>query len=399
MLSPPGGERPLAANRATARLPLWCAALALTFFTSHGAIADSPPLRLQALAFHDLLGWRDDAIAQALPALRASCAVLDSKPDGAPVGRNGVGGTAGDWRAVCHLLATTQPSDKTVRQALQDALVPFAVADADGPDGLFTGYYEPELHGSRKRTAAYAVPLYRQPPDLVSVNVGGTTQIGRRVNGQLQPYYSRQAIEAGALAGRGLELLWLADPIDAFFLQAQGSGRVRLAEGGSLRVGYAASNGLPPTMIGRILVERGELTKEAATMQTVRQWLRDHPAEAPTLMQKNARYIFFRKLRGDGPIGALGIALTPGRSLAVDTDLLPLGAPLWLDTTYPVGTPEAGQPLRRLMVAQDSGSAIKGAVRGDLYWGSGDGALLYAGPMKQRGRYYLLLPKALAARM
>jgi membrane-bound lytic murein transglycosylase A len=152
-------------------------------------------------------------------------------------------------------------------------------------------------------------------------------------------------------------------------------------------------------MIGRILVERGELTKEAATMQTVRQWLRDHPAEAPTLMQKNARYIFFRKLRGDGPIGALGIALTPGRSLAVDTDLLPLGAPLWLDTTYPAGTPEAGQPLRRLVVAQDSGSAIKGAVRGDLYWGSGDGALLYAGPMKQRGRYYLLLPKALAARM
>jgi membrane-bound lytic murein transglycosylase A len=174
---------------------------------------------------------------------------------------------------------------------------------------------------------------------------------------------------------------------------------VRLAEGGSLRVGYAANNGRPPTMIGRILVERGELTKEAATMQTVRQWLREHPDEATALMQRNARYIFFREIPGAGPIGALGVALTPGRSLAVDPSLLPLGAPLWLDTTYPAGTPEAGQPLRRLVVAQDSGSAIKGAVRGDLYWGSGDEALRFAGPMKQPGRYYLLLPKAVAKRM
>jgi membrane-bound lytic murein transglycosylase A len=364
-----------------ARLPLWCATAALTLFASQGAIADSAALRLQPLAFDDLPGWRDDVITQALPALRASCEVLDGKPDGAPVGRDGVGGTAGDWRAVCRLLATVQPSDQAVRQVIQTALLPFAVADADGPDGLFTGYYEPELRGSRKHAAAYAVPLYRPPRDAAS------------------RAFSRAAIDAGALAGQGLELLWLADPIDVFFLQAQGSGRVRLAEGGSLRVGYAASNGLPPTMIGRILVERGELTKEAATMQTVRRWLRDHPAEAPALMQRNARYIFFREIPGDGPIGALGVALTPGRSLAVDTDLLPLGAPLWLDTTYPAGTPEAGRPLRRLVVAQDSGSAIKGAVRGDLYWGSGEGALLYAGPMKQRGRYYLLLPRAVAARM
>jgi membrane-bound lytic murein transglycosylase A len=268
-----------------------------------------------------------------------------------------------------------------MRHAIETLFVPFAVADADGPDGLFTGYYEPELRGSRQRTARYSVPLYRPPSDPASSAL------------------SRAAIDAGALAGQGLELLWLADPIDAFFLQAQGSGRVRLAEGGSLRVGYAASNGLPPTMIGRVLVERGELTKEAATMQTVRQWLRDHPGEATALMQKNARYIFFREIPGDGPIGALGVALTPGRSLAIDPDLLPLGAPLWLDTTYPAGTPEAGRPLRRLVVAQDSGSAIKGAVRGDLYWGSGEAALRYAGPMKQPGRYYLLLPKAVAERM
>jgi membrane-bound lytic murein transglycosylase A len=345
------------------------------------AAAETAGIKLQRIAFHDLPGWRDDAVSQALPALRSSCKILAAKPADAPVGANGTAGTAGEWRTTCKRLMAARSSDAALRRAIETLFVPLAVADADGPDGLFTGYYEPELRGSRQRTAKYSVPLYRPPSDPASAAL------------------ARAAIDAGALAGQGLELLWLADPIDSFFLQAQGSGRVRLAEGGSVRVGYAASNGLPPTMIGRVLVERGELTKEAATMQTVRQWLRDHPTEATALMQKNARYIFFREIPGDGPIGALGVALTPGRSLAVDPDLLPLGAPLWLDTAYPAGTPAAGRPLRRLVVAQDSGSAIKGAVRGDLYWGSGEAALRYAGPMKQPGRYYLLLPKAVADRM
>jgi len=335
---------------------------------------------LQRTAFHDLPGWRDDAVLQALPALRSSCKVLAAKPADAPVGPSGMAGVARDWRAPCRALASSS-SEKALRHIIETWFVPFAVGDAPGSSGLFTGYYEPELRGSRKRTAKYSVPLYRPPPDPASSAL------------------SRAAIDAGALAGRGLELLWLADPIDVFFLHAQGSGRVRLAEGGSLRVGYAASNGLPPTMIGRILVERGELTTETATMQTVRQWLRDHPAEATGLMQRNARYIFFREIPGDGPLGAFGVALTPGRSLAVDADLIPLGAPLWLDTTYPTGTPEAGRPLRRLVVAQDSGGAIKGVVRGDLFWGSGEAALLHAGPMRQQGRYYLLLPKTVADRM
>jgi membrane-bound lytic murein transglycosylase A len=385
-------------RRGWARRALWCATIALGTALATTAAGDAGGVKLRPTAFRDLPGWSEDAVSRALPALRASCKALNGMPADAPVGPNRVAGTAGDWRALCRAWAAAKPSDKALRRVIEASLVPFAVVDADGPDGLFTGYYEPELRGSRKQAAAYTVPLYRRPSDLVSVEAGDETRIGRMVDGRLQPYYTRQAIDAGALAGRRLELLWLADPIDAFFLQAQGSGRVRLAEGGSLRVGYAASNGLPPTMIGRILVERGELTKEAATMQTVRQWLRDHPDEATALMQRNARYIFFRELGGDGPLGALGVALTPGRSLAIDPDLLPLGAPLWLDTTYPAGTPEAGLPLRRLVVAQDSGGAIKGAVRGDLYWGSGDEALRYAGPMKQQGRYYLLLPKAVAKR-
>jgi len=382
-----------------------CAGFALVLFAGNGEAflttvgAETVGAALRQIAFRDLPGWSDDTVLQALPALRASCGVLDSKSADAPVGPDAMAGTAGDWRAACRALAAAGKSEGALRLAIETWLVPFAVAGPDGSDGLFTGYYEPELRGSRKRTAAYMVPLYRQPPDLVTVELEGETRVGRMVDGRLQPYHSRTAIDGGVLAGRGLELLWLADPIDAFFLQAQGSGRVRLAEGGSLRVGYAASNGHPPTIIGRILVERGELTKEAATMQTVRQWLRDHPAEATALMQMNARYIFFRETTGDGPVGSLGVTLTPGRSLAVDPSLLPLGAPLWLDTTYPAGTPEAGLPLRRLVVAQDTGSAIKGAIRGDIYWGSGEAALRYAGPMKQPGRYYLLLPRTVADRM
>ncbi len=381
------------------------AGFALALFAGNaGAIlttagAENVGTALHQIAFRDLPGWSGDTLVQALPALRASCGVLDAKPADAPVGPDAMAGTAGDWRAACRALAAAGASEGALRLALESWLVPFAVAGPDGSDGLFTGYYEPELRGSRKRSAAYTVALYRQPPDLITVEAEDETQVGRMVDGRLRPYHTRRAIDAGALAGQGLELLWLADAIDAFFLQAQGSGHVRLAEGGGVRVGYAASNGHPPTMIGRILVQRGELTKDAATLQTVRQWLRDNPAEATALMQMNARYIFFREIPGDGPVGSLGVALTPGRSLAIDPSLLPLGAPLWLDTTYPAGTPEAGRPLRRLVVAQDTGSAIKGAVRGDLYWGSGEGALRYAGPMKQPGRYYLLLPRTVADRM
>jgi membrane-bound lytic murein transglycosylase A len=363
-------------------------------------------LSLQPAAFADLNGWAEDRSTEALPALRASCTTFGARPAEEPLGPDGIAGIGGDWQAACGAIPDPDAPDAVVRQYLETWFAPLAVAGGDGADGLFTGYYEPELRGTRRSSAAYPVPLYGRPPDLIGVDLAefrpelaGETLVGRIVDGRLRPYHVRAAIDSGVLAAQGLELLWVADPIDAFFLQVQGSGRISLAEGGSVRVGYAASNGHPYTAIGRLLVERGALTREAASMQTVRQWLRDHPDEAPALMQGNARYIFFREIEGDGPVGSLGVVLTPGRSLAIDATLLPLGAPLWLDTTYPAGTPEAGRPLRRLMVAQDTGGAIKGAVRGDIYWGSGEAALRYAGPMRQRGRYYLLLPKSVADRM
>jgi membrane-bound lytic murein transglycosylase A len=358
---------------------------------------------LRPVAFDDLAGWTEDRTAEALPAIRATCKAVGVKAAAEWIGPQALAGTAGDWQAACAAMAELEATDADLRQYFETRFVPFAIKAADG---LFTGYYEPELVGSRTRSAAFPVPLYRRPPDLITADLADFRSdlkaerlVGRIVDGRLEPYHGRADIDAGVLAGQGLELLWLADPIDAFFLQVQGSGRVNLAEGGIVRVGYAANNGHPHTAIGRILVERGEMTKEAATMQTVRQWLRDHPDQATALMQANARYIFFREVEGDGPIGSLGVALTPGRSLAIDASLLPLGAPIWLDTTYPPGTPEAGRPLRRLMVAQDTGGAIKGAVRGDIYWGSGEAALQYAGPMKQQGRYYLLLPTAVAERL
>jgi membrane-bound lytic murein transglycosylase A len=367
---------------------------------------ESGALSLTPVAFSDLSGWGEDTTAEALPALRATCQAFSSKPALEPIGPQGLAGSAGEWQAVCDGLPSLDAAEAGVRLFIEERFVPFTVSTDDDAEGLFTGYYEPELPGSRIRSAAYPAALYRRPTDLIAADLAdfrpdlkAETLVGRIVDGQLRPYPTRAEIDAGALAGQGLELVWLADPIDAFFLQVQGAGRVTLAEGGSVRVGYAASNGHPYTAIGRILVERGEMTKDAATMQTVRQWLRDHPDQAAALMHENARYIFFREIEGDGPISSLGVALTPGRSLAVDASLLPLGAPIWLETTYPPGTPEAGRPLRRLMVAQDTGGAIKGAVRGDIYWGSGEAALQYAGPMKQRGRYYLLLPKAAADRI
>jgi membrane-bound lytic murein transglycosylase A len=250
------------------------------------------------------------------------------------------------------------------------------------------------------------VPLYGRPPDLVSVDLGsfredlkGRRIAGRVEEGKLVPYADRQAIEQGALAGHDLELVWVDDPIDAFFLQIQGSGRVRLADGGELRVGYAGENGHPYYAIGRELVKRGALRKEEVSMQSIRRWLEEHPDEAPAVLATNASYVFFQVIEGEGPLGAEGIPITAGRSLAVDRKHWPLGVPLWVDTAAPAaqkGAPD--RPLRRLVIAQDTGGAIRGPIRGDVFWGASDEAAEIAGRMKHPGRLWVLLPKELAER-
>ncbi len=411
----PTAPRTLAARPAVRRLGALLVLLLAACGPAQPPALATPTLLLERSGFDALPGWAEDRTAEALPALLRSCRRITAQPAARPVGPDGIGGTVADWQAPCAAAAALASGDDGAARSFFAAwFVPYAAirVDPDGEtaDGLFTGYYEAELDGARAPDAAHATPLYRRPPDLVTVDLGdfradwkGESLVGRVVESRLKPYHDRAAIDAGALAGQGAELIWVADPVDAFFLHIQGSGRVRLADGGIIRVGFAASNGLPFHGIARDLIDMGVLPKDDASMQAVRSWLRANPVEAQALMQKNPRYIFFREIDGpdataDGPIGAQGVPLTPRRSLAVDTGLLPLGAPVWLDTTWPPGSPEAGAPLRRLMVAQDTGGAIKGPVRGDFFWGTGEPALAVAGGMKQRGRYWLLLPKTVAER-
>jgi membrane-bound lytic murein transglycosylase A len=354
-----------------------------------------------AVGFAELPDWGGDGVGAALAAFRRSCALFAKSPPAAPVGPQGIGGRAADWQDVCSRLPPAD-DDGAARAFFEREFAPYSVLGRDGAEGLFTGYYEPELDGAREPGGSFTVPVYRRPADLVTVDLGdfradlaGNSLTGRVVDGRLRPYATRAEIDAGVLSGQGLELLWLAHPVDLFFLQVQGSGRIRFGDGTATRVGFAAHNGHGFVSIGRILVEEGKLSKDDATAQTVAQWLREHPADAPGLMARNPRFIFFHELAGDGPIGAQGAVLTAGRSMAVDGALLPLGAPIWIDIAWPAGTRQAGQPLRRLMVAQDVGGAIKGAVRGDLFWGTGDEALEVAGRLRQRGRYYILLPSSI----
>ena len=328
---------------------------------------------LTPVTFADLPGWEQDDLSGALSAFLRSCK-----------------------GPVCEAAATVS----SPRAFFETHFQPFAVNA--GQEGLFTGYYEPLLQGSRERSERFRVPLYVRPPDLVTVDLGdfreelkGQRIAGRVEEGELIPYPDRTAIEGGALAGKKLELVWVDDPVDAFFLQIQGSGRVRLEDGGEMRVGYAAQNGHPYFAIGKDLVERKALTREQVSMQSIRRWLEENPDLADDVMARNASYVFFEELRGEGPLGAQGIPLTPGRSLAVDLKHWTLGVPMWLDTQAP--SPREGEPdrpLRRLMIAQDTGGAIRGVVRGDVFWGHGEEAAEIAGRMKHPGRIWVLLPRS-----
>jgi membrane-bound lytic murein transglycosylase A len=339
--------------------------------------------------FADLPGWRDDDVAAALPAFRRSCAALQKLDDTAPVGPDG---TAADWRGPCAEAATIQL--QAARNFFEADFTPWLAADNGEPQGLFTGYFEPELRGSRTPGGAFKTPLLRRPPDLVAADLGlfrpgwrGERIAGRVVDGRLVPYPTRAEIERGALDRQNLAFLWVDDPVDAFVLSIQGSGRVRLGDGTLVNVGYDGANGRPYVALGRLLIERGEMRREDVTLAAIRAWLAAHPAEAQDLMDENPSYVFFREIKGDAPIGSEGVALTAGRSLAVDPGFLPLGVPLWLDVA------QDGVTLRRLVVAQDTGGAIRGPVRGDLFCGFGPAAEAQAGRMRATGAYYVLLPR------
>ncbi len=373
-------------------------------------VEEPPPDQrvLVVASYADLPGWGEDDLGEAMAAWLRSCTRFRFLGPSAKLAPVEVGGTVADWLPVCERVTALRGASASALRAFFEAeMVPLAVLNGDREIGLFTGYYEPLLTGSRKRSARYAVPLYALPNDLVSVDLGqfrpdlaGRRIAGRLAGSTLEPYSDRAQIEAGALASRALELLWVDDPIAAFFLQIQGSGQIELVEGGRMRVGYAGQNGHPYFAIGRELVRREAMTVEEVSLQSIRAWLEANPDQAAEVMATNASYVFFREVQGEGPLGSQGVALTPGRSLAVDRKFLPLGVPLWLEATAPAADGvTAPRSVRRLMVAQDTGGAISGPVRGDVFWGAGKEAEEVAGRMRNEGRYWLLVPGSLLERV
>jgi membrane-bound lytic murein transglycosylase A len=339
---------------------------------------------LAPAAFADLPGWQGDRVSEAWPAFVAGCTTLRNRDA---------------WRAVCERAAGPTPNEREARSFFETQFVPWRVQNPDGTDaGLVTGYYEPLLRGSRTRTRPFLTPLYAPPDDLIVVDLGELVPETKnlRLRGRLEgrrlvPYYTREEIERGAAPMSGKALVWVDDPIEAFFLQIQGSGRVRLPDGQLVRVGYADQNGHPYRSIGRHLIDIGELKLEQASMQGIQAWARANPARLDGLLNVNPSYVFFRELpRSDGgPLGALGVPLTAERSIAIDPRAVPLGAPVFLATTRP----NSNTPLARLMMAQDTGGAIRGNVRADFFWGFGAEAGREAGRMRQQGRMWVLLPR------
>ncbi|WP_027824098.1 murein transglycosylase A [Laribacter hongkongensis] len=370
---------------ATLLLPLLLAACATQKPAPGTPAPGTPaePARYTRASFNDLPGWQQDDPRPGWQAWLVSCRTLAKRAD---------------WKSACQAAQRVDGQNpQAIRDYFAQRFTVWQLSSGSAATGLITGYYEPMLTGSRQRTAQSTVPLYAPPRDLVSrppelqtVSSTGPLQRSRRDGSRLVPYYTAADIAAGKGPSPAEALVWVNDPIEAIFLQIQGSGRVQLADGSFVRLGFADHNGYPYQSIGRYLIQKGELKSHQASMQGIQDWARRNPERLPELYAANPRYVFFRPLpdTGEGPIGAMGLPLTGEASLAIDPRYIPLGTPVWLSTTRP----NSSAPLNRLMAAQDTGTAIKGAVRADFFWGFGREAGETAGRMKQSGRLWVLLP-------
>lgn len=340
---------------------------------------------LKPVKWEDLDGILNDDQSQVWPAWLQSCSTLINKSQ---------------WQVACSAAKLLdKPNKEAIQSYFKQYFNIFNASNQDGTDtGMITGYYQPLLKGSLTKSSQYPFPIYRQPADMITVELGdiypelkNKRLRGKLAGNKLLPYYSRAEIDASPSPLAGSELVWISDIIDVFFLQVQGSGLVRFENGDSMHVGYADQNGQAYNSIGRVLVERGELTLDQASMQGIKNWAKNNPTKLRDLLNANPSYVFFREIPSglSGPLGALGVPLTAERSVAIDPKYIPLGAPLVLSTTEPNST----KPLNRMMVAQDTGGAIKGGVRADFFWGAGDAAGKQAGSMKQTGKVWVLLPK------
>ncbi|MDG1073941.1 MAG: MltA domain-containing protein [Methylophilaceae bacterium] len=344
-----------------------------------------PPYALLKLAsWEDIDGLLQDDLVAAWPAWMQSCTRLIKKDV---------------WKSACETAQTIKPNNATIVNYLAEYFDVYQANNVDGSTtGLITGYYQPLLNGSRTPSEKYPYPLYQEPKDLITVELADAypelkyKRIRGRLEGKkLVPYRARAQIDVTPSPLAGDELFWIDNLVDVFFLQIQGSGVVKLENGERVQVGYANQNGLPYQSIGRLLVERGELTLDKASMQGIKNWAIKNPEKLQTLLNSNPSYVFFRELPVglSGPLGALSVPIQAERSVAIDRRFIPLGAPIFLSTTEP----NSSKPLKRLMFAQDTGGAIRGGVRADFFWGSGDAAGQKAGSMKQQGEIWVLLPK------
>jgi membrane-bound lytic murein transglycosylase A len=340
---------------------------------------------LKPAQWEEVDGFKQDDLSQAWTAWQFSCSTLKNRSE---------------WQAACQAASQmTKPNTAAVQTYFKQYFNVFQATNVDGSDtGLVTGYYQPLLKGSRSKSAKYPYPLYSRPDDLIAVELASLYPelANKRIRGRLTenkliPYYSRAEIEQIPSPLSGKELIWVDDIIDLFFLQIQGSGIIQLESGEQVPVGYADQNGHSYQSIGRLLIERGELTLDKASMQGIKDWARNNLDKLAELLNSNPSYVFFRELPAGlpGPIGALGVPILAERSVAIDPKHIPLGAPVFLSTTYP----NSQKPLRRMMIAQDTGGAIKGGVRADFYWGAGYQAGRQAGAMKQSGKIWVMLPK------
>jgi len=369
-----------------------------------GARAPRDTLALTRVGFQDLPGWADDAVAEAVPALLRSCEQLRSLDDDAPIGTDGHGGRARDWRKPCAAAGKLAPGNDAAARAMFDAqFVPYIAAGAAGPVGKLTGYYVAEIHASRTRHGKFQVPVLGRPDDLVAVDLTGflADAHGRRIwgrvdHGKLAPYYTREQIRKGALDGRGLELMYADDPVDVLFAQIEGSAKATLDDGTTVWLEFAGKNGRAYKGVGGVLRGGGYLRPGEGTMLGIRTWFRDHPSRFDEIADQDASYVFFVASQRPGAVGSQTV-LTARRSMAVDRSFIAMSTPIWVEANAPVPGKKGATALwHHLLIAQDTGAGILGAVRGDIYWGDDAAAAELGGRMGGPGRYWLLLPHGVA---
>lgn len=394
------------------RFSLFTVAL-LLLLTACAKAPDKEPseqkLYLKDASFENLPNWDTDRLDHSLIALQRSCErVLMRSPDAPFSSRLPYAGLNKDWQKPCQSLNRLPPQTKEEARAFFEMyFIPYEMYAERSREGLFTGYFEASLKGSKTRHGPYQTPILKKPDDLVMVDLGdfrddlkGRRIAGRVIDTRLKPFEDRETILNGALDEDALAMAYVDDPIKAFFLHIQGSGRIDLDDGSVLHVGYAGQNGHPYHAIGRTLIEEGALTKEEVSLETIETWLRENPEDAMRIKNTNPSYVFFREIDKEGPVGGSGVVLTIGRSMAVDYTKIPYHAPIFIDAEMPIppnleeeAKARLPKRIQRLVIAQDTGGAIRGPVRGDFFWGHGHKAELFAGAMKSSGKSWLLLPK------